>query len=93
MTFPPFPRRAAVLATAAACLGAAICGSNPALATEREDIEQLRSTALGLIQALVEQGLISREKAKSNGGSIRVKSKAMRERVIRAIRTAAAMPA
>jgi hypothetical protein len=62
MKFPLFPRRAMALAVALACAGAAVHGGS-AHATEREDIEQLRSTALALIQALVEQGLLSREKA------------------------------
>lgn len=58
MNFPNFPRRLTVFAAALACA----CGP-AAHATEREDIEQLRNTALSLIQALVEQGLLSREKA------------------------------
>ena len=35
----------------------------PAMAGEREDLERLRETTLGLIRALVEQGLLTREKA------------------------------
>jgi len=62
MTFTHFPRRAIALAAALSCTGAVLHG-NPAQASEREDIEQLRNTAVGLIQALVEQGLLSREKA------------------------------
>lgn len=62
MNFPHFPRRAGALAVALACAGTAVWGS-VAHATEREDIEQLRNTALALIQALVDQGLLSREKA------------------------------
>ncbi len=37
--------------------------AQPATDEERADFEQLRSTTLALIQALVEQGLISRERA------------------------------
>jgi len=58
---PTRARRASVLA-ALACAAAGLC-SGHAQATEREDIEQLRNTALGLIEALVEQGLLKREKA------------------------------
>ncbi|HEY4375318.1 MAG TPA: putative porin [Burkholderiales bacterium] len=54
--------RASKLAAALACAGLAL-GVCAAHATEREDLEQLRSTTLGLIQALVDQGLLSREKA------------------------------
>ena len=48
--------------------GSALLASPPAQAQpatdeERADLEQLRSTTLALIQALVEQGLISRERA------------------------------
>jgi hypothetical protein len=51
----PFRRAVLVLALA--------CAATPAPASEREDLEQLRNTTLGLIQALVEQGLLSRDKA------------------------------
>jgi hypothetical protein len=44
----------------AAALGA---GSVATCASERESLEQLRGTTLGLIQALVEQGVLSKEKA------------------------------
>ncbi|MDB5804019.1 MAG: hypothetical protein JWN73_1341 [Betaproteobacteria bacterium] len=62
MKFRPFSLRADKLVAALACAGLALYGQG-ALGSEREDIEQLRSTALGLIQALVDQGLLSREKA------------------------------
>lgn len=38
-------------------------GSQPALADDRESLETLRETTLNLIDALVEQGIFSREKA------------------------------
>ena len=40
-----------------------VATSAPAHADERSDLEQLRSTTTALIQALVEQGLLSRERA------------------------------
>jgi len=48
-----------VLAVAAALLG----GTLPAHADERADLEQLRATTLGLIDALVDSGILPREKA------------------------------
>jgi hypothetical protein len=42
----------------------ALAGNTPAArADEKQDLEQLRATTLGLIDALVGQGLLSREKA------------------------------
>ncbi len=57
---PPLPLRLAVAAVACALAGSALAQAAPA---EREDLEQLRATTLALIQALVEQGLLSRERA------------------------------
>ncbi len=54
---PYFRTTLAVATLAAATLAGHV------YAGEREDLEQLRSTTLMLIQALVEQGLLSREKA------------------------------
>lgn len=42
---------------------AAIFSTAPALADEREDLETLRQTTLNLIQALVQTGILSQEKA------------------------------
>ena len=53
------PKKALVLAISAALFGTAV----PALADERGDLEQLRATTLGLIDALVDNGIIPREKA------------------------------
>lgn len=47
------------LAIAAALIG----GVAPACADERSDLEQLRATTLGLIDALVDNGILPREKA------------------------------
>jgi hypothetical protein len=58
---PTLPRRtlpAAALVTA--CLTAL---ATPALADEKRELEQLRATTLGLIEALVQQGLIPRDRA------------------------------
>ena len=52
-------KKALVLAISAALFGATV----PALADERGDLEQLRATTLGLIDALVDNGIIPREKA------------------------------
>ena len=63
---PPTLRRS-VLAVAALC--AAMCASAqtapaaPLAPAERSELEQLRATTQALIQALVDQGLISRERA------------------------------
>jgi hypothetical protein len=64
------PRRLALaLATlglcqyAAAQTAATAPAAAPATSAERSELEQLRSTTLALIQALVDQGLISRERA------------------------------
>ena len=53
------PKKTLVLAISAALFSAAV----PALADERADLEQLRATTLGLIDALVDNGIIPREKA------------------------------
>ncbi|WP_230342589.1 putative porin [Methylobacillus arboreus] len=37
--------------------------ASPAVAGERESLEQLRSTTVGLIEALVQEGILSKEKA------------------------------
>ncbi len=60
-TSPPRLPRAVpnLLAVAAALLLVAV----PARADERAELEQLRATTAALIQALVEQGLLSRERA------------------------------
>jgi len=55
--FPPL--RLAVAATALTLAGHAFGQAAP---SEREGLEQLRATTLALIQALVEQGLLSRER-------------------------------
>lgn len=52
-------RRSLSLAVAVACITA----SPPALADERAELEQLRNTTLALIEALVNQGLLTRERA------------------------------
>lgn len=55
----PRPRPPRLLAIALAlCLAAA-----PAAADEKRDLEQLRATTLALIEALVSQGLLSKERA------------------------------
>ena len=53
------PKKALALAISAALFGTAV----PALADERGDLEQLRATTLGLIDALVDNGISPREKA------------------------------
>ena len=42
-----------------------LAGSGGAIANERESLESLRDTTLALIEALVEQGVLSREKAQT----------------------------
>jgi hypothetical protein len=57
----PFgPRKAAAAVVAALALAG---GHEMAFADERTDLEQLRATTMGLIEALVEGGVISRDKA------------------------------
>ena len=57
----PFaPRKAAAAVVAALALAG---GHGTAHADEREGLEQLRATTMGLIEALVEGGVISRDKA------------------------------
>lgn len=52
-------KKVLALAVSAALLGGAL----PAHADERGDLEQLRATTLGLIDALVDSGILPREKA------------------------------
>jgi hypothetical protein len=59
----PARRRAALLPTLLAV--AAACAATSARADERADLEQLRATTTALIQALVDQGLISAERAQA----------------------------
>lgn len=54
-----FPFNAVVIGLVMACM----LPPNASAADERESLEALRQTTLGLIEALVEQGVISREKA------------------------------
>lgn len=54
--------RRTVAATLAALLGSSAV---PALADERAELDQLRATTVALIQALVDQGLISGERAQA----------------------------
>ncbi|HEY0674864.1 MAG TPA: putative porin, partial [Immundisolibacter sp.] len=51
------------LARSAAVVAALLFGTAPALGDERADLEKLRATVTGLIGALVEQGVLSREAA------------------------------
>jgi hypothetical protein len=44
-------------------LAAVLAFTAPAMADERRELEQLRATTVGLIEALVQQGLIPRERA------------------------------
>lgn len=63
MSLTPQPRlirHTVALATSLACLA---CWAPQAQADERESLETLRQTTLGLIDALVDQGVISRAKA------------------------------
>jgi len=59
-TIPFAPRKAVAAVLAALAL---LGGHDVAFADERADLEQLRATTLGLIEALVEGGVISRDKA------------------------------
>ncbi|MCU0968714.1 MAG: putative porin [Rubrivivax sp.] len=59
-TYPPAVRRRRAVATATVVLTLAAL---PAAADERRELEQLRATTLGLIEALVAQGLLTRERA------------------------------
>jgi Putative porin len=54
---PTLPRRTLLAAALIAAL------STPVLADEKKELEQLRATTLGLIEALVQQGLIPRDRA------------------------------
>ena len=47
----------------ALCLALAGAATLPAQAQDRADLERLRATTLGLIDALVSQGLLTRERA------------------------------
>lgn len=59
MTHATLPRRRRIAAAVAA-----LCVSTTShAASEAEGLEQLRATTLGLIQALVDQGLLSRDRA------------------------------
>jgi hypothetical protein len=58
--FPPKRRKEATTLIAALAL---LCASAVSHADERGDLEQLRATTLSLIEALVEGGVISRDKA------------------------------
>ncbi len=59
-----YPSRPATLRRSLVAL-AALFAFGVAHADERSDLEQLRATTLGLIQALVDQGLISPERAQA----------------------------
>ena len=61
-TRSPEPRRFAFVSAVTASLALLAA---PAHADERGDLEQLRATTTALIQALVEQGLLSRERAEA----------------------------
>ncbi|MBC8056394.1 MAG: hypothetical protein H7Y61_07425, partial [Rhizobiales bacterium] len=56
----PLKRLHGAVATALAALLASV--AVPALADERAELEQLRATTVALIQALVDQGLITGER-------------------------------
>lgn len=56
-------RRRVRPALRAVCAALTVAGLQPALADERSELEQLRATTQALIQALVDQGLMSRERA------------------------------
>jgi len=66
------PKKTLVLAISAALFGAAV----PALADERADLEQLRATTLGLIDALVDNGILPREKAQQLMHDVETKANA-----------------
>lgn len=51
------------LGRSAAVVAALLLGTTPAVGDERADLEKLRATVTGLIGALVEQGVLSREAA------------------------------
>jgi hypothetical protein len=59
--FPRPPLRIAIISAAVAAI--ALLAAAPARADDRAELEQLRATTTALIQALVDQGLLSRERA------------------------------
>lgn len=61
MTFNPKPLSGAI----AAIMAGLLLVGGPAHADDRESLESLRETTLNLIDALVEQGIFSREKAEA----------------------------
>ena len=61
MKLPPYPGRArCALYVLAACLSVAPLAAH---SEEREDLEKLRATVLGLMDALIKSGVLPREKA------------------------------
>ena len=63
MTFVPFVRATVAVACTLLCAAVAAQGTAPAAAAERESLESLRETTLALIELLVAQGTLTREKA------------------------------